>query len=40
MMVLPMMQKAMQLMQKKNLDLLKGNYFAALDVDYLNQCGY
>jgi hypothetical protein len=33
-----MMQKAMQLKQKKNLDFLKGNSFTVLDVDYLNQC--
>jgi hypothetical protein len=34
----PMLQKAVQLKQKKNLDLFKGNSFAALHVDYLNQC--
>jgi hypothetical protein len=28
----------MQLKQKENLDLFKGNSFAALVVDYLNQC--
>jgi hypothetical protein len=33
-----MLQKAVQLKQKKNLDLFKGNSFAALHVDYLNQC--
>jgi hypothetical protein len=33
-----MMQKAMQLNQKKSLNLFKGNSFAALDTNYLNQC--
>jgi hypothetical protein len=32
-----MMQKAMELKQKKNLDHIKGNLFASLSYDYLNQ---
>jgi hypothetical protein len=35
-----MLQKAMELKQKKNLDSLKGNSFTTLNVDYLNQIAH